>query len=57
VGGAQKGAGVRGQAMWPGILACVRAGPRRFAGKPELTGRPHGAARGSERVEGNDSVC
>jgi hypothetical protein len=24
---------VRGQAMWPGISACVCAGPRRFAGQ------------------------
>jgi hypothetical protein len=40
-GDAQKGAGVRGHATWPGISACVRADPRRFAGKAELTGRPH----------------
>jgi hypothetical protein len=47
VGGAQKGVGARGQATWPGFLACVRAGPRQFAGKAELTGRSHGAERGS----------
>jgi hypothetical protein len=50
VGGAQKGTGVRGQATWPRISACVRAGPRRFAGKAELTGRSHGAARESGRT-------
>jgi hypothetical protein len=37
--GAQKGAGVRGQATWPGISACVRkcarAGPRLVVGKAE----------------------
>jgi hypothetical protein len=36
-GGAQKGAGVHGQAMWPGISAymreCARAGPRRAQGR------------------------
>jgi hypothetical protein len=36
---------VRGQAIWLGFSACMRAGPRRFAGKAELIGRPHGAAR------------
>jgi hypothetical protein len=50
VGGAQKGAGVRGQATWPGISVCVRAGPRWVAGKTDLTGRSHGAARGSGRA-------
>jgi hypothetical protein len=41
VGGAQKGAGVRGRPTWPRIQACVRAaGPRRVVGKPELTGGP-----------------
>jgi hypothetical protein len=38
------------------ISACVRecahVGPRRGAGKAELTGRSHGAARGSRRAEG-----
>jgi hypothetical protein len=29
----------------------VRAGPRRFAGKVELTERPHGTARESEGAE------
>jgi hypothetical protein len=38
---------VCGQAMWPGISACVRASPRRFAGKAELIGRSHSAARES----------
>jgi hypothetical protein len=47
---------VRGQVTWAGISACVRAGPRWFAGKAELTGRPHGAARGSRRV-GKTSHC
>jgi hypothetical protein len=46
-GGAQKGAGVRGQATWSGISACVHAGPRRLAGKAELTGWSHGAVRES----------
>jgi hypothetical protein len=32
VGRAQKGARVRGQATWPGISACVRAGPQWFVG-------------------------
>jgi hypothetical protein len=36
---------VRGQAMWPGISASMR-----FAGKAELTGWSHGAARGSGRA-------
>jgi hypothetical protein len=52
VGGAHKGARARGHATWPGFSACVRAGPRRFAGKAELTGRPHGRARGDRRTEG-----
>jgi hypothetical protein len=47
---AQNGARVHGQATWPGISVCVCAGPRRFAGKVELTGRPHGAARENGRV-------
>jgi hypothetical protein len=42
---------VHGRATWPGISACVRkcarAGPRRGAGKAELTGGSHGAARGN----------
>jgi hypothetical protein len=42
VGGAQKGARMRGQVTWPRISACVRAGPRRFTGKAELTGQSHG---------------
>jgi hypothetical protein len=50
-GGAQKGARVHGQATWLGISVCVRAGPRRFARKAELTGRSHDTARGSERAE------
>jgi hypothetical protein len=51
--GAQKGTGVRGQAMRPGISACVRAGPRWFAGKAELTGRSHRSARrSSEQATG-----
>jgi hypothetical protein len=57
-GGAQKGAGVRGRATWPGISACVRecvrAGPRRGAGKAELTGGPtvqrEGAGECRERL-------
>jgi hypothetical protein len=55
-GGAQKGAGVRGRATWPGISECVcgcaRVGPRRGTGKAELTGQSHDAARGSGRAEG-----
>jgi hypothetical protein len=39
-GGAKKGAGVRGRATWPG------------AGKAELIGRSHGAARKRERARG-----
>jgi hypothetical protein len=53
VGDAQKGAGVCGQATWPGFSACVRAGPRRFAEMTELTWRSHGAERGGGRVGGN----
>jgi hypothetical protein len=56
VGGAQKGAGVRGHATWLGFLACVRAGPWQFAVKAELTGRSHGAERGSGRV-GQTAHC
>jgi hypothetical protein len=48
---------VRGQATWSGISACVLAGPWRFAGKAELTGQSHVAARGSRRARGNDSSC
>jgi hypothetical protein len=55
-GGAQKGAGVRGRATWPGISECVcgcaRVGPRRGTGKAELTGQSLDAARGSGRAEG-----
>jgi hypothetical protein len=55
-GGPQKGAGVCGQAMWPGISACVcecaRADPQRGARKAELIGRSLGAVRGSGRAEG-----
>jgi hypothetical protein len=40
---------VRGHATWPGIPVCVRAGPRWFAGKAELIGRPHGTQRGRAR--------
>jgi hypothetical protein len=47
---------VRGRATWPAISACVRecarVGPRRGVGKAELTGRSHGAVRGSGRAEG-----
>jgi hypothetical protein len=47
----KKRAGVRGQATWPGISACVRecarAGPRRDARKAELTGGFHSTARGN----------
>jgi hypothetical protein len=43
---------VRGQATWPGTSACVRAGPRRFAGKAKLTVRSHYAARENGRAEG-----
>jgi hypothetical protein len=50
VGGAQNGAGVHGQATWPGFSACVQTGPRWFTGKAELTGQSHGAERGSGRV-------
>jgi hypothetical protein len=53
--GAQKGARVRGQATWSGISACVHTGPQRFAGRAELTGWSHGAARESGRVEENGS--
>ena len=53
-GGAQKGAGVRGRATWPGISARVRecacAGPRRVVGKAELTKGFHDAARGNGRA-------
>jgi hypothetical protein len=38
---------VRGQATWPGISACVRAGPWRFTGKVELTGRPTAQREGA----------
>jgi hypothetical protein len=52
----KKGAGLRGRATWSGISVCVRecarVGPRRGVGKVELTGRSHGAARGSGRAEG-----
>jgi hypothetical protein len=61
VGGAQKGDGVRGWATWSGISACVRecarASPRRGAGKAELTGGSHCAARGNGRMGGNGSSC
>jgi hypothetical protein len=50
VGGAQKGAGVHGQATWLGFSACVQTGPRWFTGKAELTGQSHGAERGSGRA-------
>jgi hypothetical protein len=46
----------RSWGAWPGISACVRkcarVGPRRGAGKAELTGRSHGAARGSGHAGG-----
>jgi hypothetical protein len=62
VGGAQKGAGGRGRAMWTGIMASVREGacasPRRGAMKAELIGGSHGAARERERARGgNSSAC
>jgi hypothetical protein len=41
--------GVRGQATWPGISTCMRAGPRRFMGKAEMTKQSHGTA-GRERA-------
>jgi hypothetical protein len=50
VGGAQKRAGVHGQATWLGFSACVQTGPRWFTGKAELTGQSHGAERGSGRA-------
>jgi hypothetical protein len=49
-GEAQKEAGVRGKVMWPGISACVHAGPWRFVWMAELTGWSHSAARGNGRV-------
>jgi hypothetical protein len=39
----------RGQGSW---RACVRASPRWFTGKEELTGKPDGAATGDGRAEG-----
>jgi hypothetical protein len=42
---------VRGQAMWLEFSACVRAGPRWFAGKAELTGWPHSAAMENGRTK------
>jgi hypothetical protein len=39
-----------------GMRACARASPQWGAGKAELTGGSHGAARGSGR-EGNGSAC
>jgi hypothetical protein len=42
-GGAQKGAGTRGKPTWPGFLACVHAGQRRFVGMEEMTGQAHDA--------------
>jgi hypothetical protein len=51
-GRCSKGSWGHGQATWPGLSACVRAGPRRFVGKAELTGRPHRVARENGRVEG-----
>jgi hypothetical protein len=42
--------GVRGQAAWLGFSAGVRAGPRRFVGKAELTERSHSAERRSGHV-------
>ena len=43
---------MRGQATWLGTLACMRAGPWRFAGKADLTRRSHGAARENRCAEG-----
>jgi hypothetical protein len=55
-GSAKKEAGMHGRATWLGISACVRecvrVGTRWGAGKAELTGQSHGAARGSGRAEG-----
>jgi hypothetical protein len=48
--GLKRELGVHGQTTWLGISACVRAGPRRIAGKAKLTGRSHGAERERERV-------
>jgi hypothetical protein len=54
--GAQKGAGARGQATWPGFSTCVCDGPRRFLGKVELIGRSHVTKRGSKRA-GETTHC
>jgi hypothetical protein len=47
---------VPGRATWPGTSVCARkcacVGPRRGAGKAELTGRSHCAARGRGCTEG-----
>jgi hypothetical protein len=56
-GGAQKGAGVRGQATWPRMSTCVCAGPRRFVGKVELTERSHDAVRERGGARRNGSSC
>jgi hypothetical protein len=53
VGGAQKGARVRGRATWPEISVCVRECVRE---KAELTGGSHDVARGNRRVGGNSSA-
>jgi hypothetical protein len=45
---------VRGQTTWLGISAGVRAGPRQFAGKAELTRQSHGPARAVERTRGRE---
>jgi hypothetical protein len=54
--GAKEGVGVRGRATWPRTSVCVRkcarVGPRWGAGKAELTGRSHCAARGRGCAEG-----
>jgi hypothetical protein len=42
---------VRWQATWLEFSACVRAGPRWFAGKAELTGWPHSAAMENGRTK------
>jgi hypothetical protein len=59
-GGAQKGAGVRGRATWPGISACVHkcacAGPRRDAGKAELIGGVPRCSEGEQACGANGSA-
>jgi hypothetical protein len=49
-GRAQKGVGGHGQATWLGFSTCMRPGQRRFAGRIELIGRPHGVERETEKA-------